>query len=456
MPATLKVEPRAVPTNRAKSPTNRSEPSSDFMAELGKARKEIEPKSSRESEKPAEPETPEASKTTAKRKAAEARERRQKEQDDTVEAPDARKPAPKADGEEAAPVEDVESAVESEGEATDVNETEETESDDPNVAAAQLAVAATAKPAEAAGDAPVEAVEGDVESLLDDDALAAILPDAPEGAESPDAEAGAATDGIALPEGLDPANGDEVPVDAVKPLTERRPRGTRASADETTTDELAVEAAAQLPAIADGAEAGVAKGASHATAAAAIDSKLAADADLFNGMMNLASPQPTAPTADSKAVAPAQQLPPELAFARANHEKIVTSVQGQALTNGGSMQIRLDPPHLGPLQVSVHMRDGVMTASFETQNDEATRLLSHSLSQLKTTLETQGITVEKLQVQQAPKSQDTNSNSNDPRNPDQQQGAREGLSEQQQQKQRQEMLKRMWSRLQGDPIDLMA
>src|SRR5690606_21434418 len=92
-----------------------------------------------------------------------------------------------------------------------------------------------------------------------------------------------------------------------------------------------------------------------------------------------------APAAADK---PAPAPPPQQAFAQQNHERIVSSVRTQLLPNGGSMQIRLQPGNLGSMQISVRMVDGVMSASFQTSNAEATRLLSHSLSQLKTTLET--------------------------------------------------------------------
>ena len=73
----------------------------------------------------------------------------------------------------------------------------------------------------------------------------------------------------------------------------------------------------------------------------------------------------------------------ESQFADANHPKIVSGITGRLLPNGGAMQLRLDPPELGAMQIKVEMRDGVMTASFETSNDQATRLLSHSLGDLR-------------------------------------------------------------------------
>ena len=173
-----------------------------------------------------------------------------------------------------------------------------------------------------------------------------------------------------------------------------------------------------------------------------------------DALLGLSSPtaQPAASIA-TKASAPVPTPTPEAQFAEANHPTIVTGVSGQLQPNGGTMQIRLDPPELGALLVSVHMRDGVMTASFETSNESATRMLSHSLNQLKSALESAGMSVEKLHVQQSTK-QDPNSSDSEKRqsaNEDQQ-------HENRQEQQRREMLRRMWRKLSGggDPLDLVA
>jgi flagellar hook-length control protein FliK len=148
----------------------------------------------------------------------------------------------------------------------------------------------------------------------------------------------------------------------------------------------------------------------------------------------------------------ATPLPPEAHFAEANHTNIVTGVQTTLLPHGGTMQIRLDPPELGALQVTVEMRDGVMNATFHTTNEDATRLLSHSLGQLKTALEAQGVTVEKIQVQQSPKNQQSQNHEDT----SQQQQQRDEASTRQEQ-QRRDMLRRMWRRVSGgDPVDLVA
>lgn len=152
---------------------------------------------------------------------------------------------------------------------------------------------------------------------------------------------------------------------------------------------------------------------------------------------------------------PAPAPPPEQQFSIDNHAKIVTAVRSSLLPNGGTMQIRLDPPELGALQISINLRDGVMSASFETSNDQATRLLSHSLNQLKTVLESQGVSVDKLHVQQSPRNEHTsNPNSDEQR---QQQG-QAADSHARREQERRELLRRMWRRLTegSDPLDMVA
>ncbi len=117
------------------------------------------------------------------------------------------------------------------------------------------------------------------------------------------------------------------------------------------------------------------------------------------------------------------------------------------------MQIRLDPPELGALSLTVRMHEGVMTASFQTSNEEATRLLSHSLSDLKTSLESQGVSVGRLHVEQAPKDPQPQSRQDGQSRSDQSQD-----SPARQEQQRREMIRRMWQKLRGvdDPLDMVA
>jgi flagellar hook-length control protein FliK len=101
--------------------------------------------------------------------------------------------------------------------------------------------------------------------------------------------------------------------------------------------------------------------------------------------------------------------------------------------------------------VSVQVRDGNISASFQTSNEQATRLLSHSLAQLKGALESAGMTVEKLQVSQTARE---NSHQGGDSSDSHQRTAQDSASRQQQQ--RRELLRRMWQKLSGDPLDLVA
>jgi flagellar hook-length control protein FliK len=153
----------------------------------------------------------------------------------------------------------------------------------------------------------------------------------------------------------------------------------------------------------------------------------------------------------ASAPAPAPENP-----SATNVASIVKGISGQLLPSGGTMQIRLDPPELGALQVTVKVQEGVISASFETSNDEATKMLSHSLGQLKQALELQGISVDRLHVQRAPRSEDSGGKSTQ-----QDGGKRQDLADQrsnQRDEQRREIMRRMWRKISGgrDPLDLVA
>ncbi len=215
------------------------------------------------------------------------------------------------------------------------------------------------------------------------------------------------------------------------------------AADSTVSDSSSIDEALQSVTAAIGVDAS----ASHTAPTAAPSAAPMAPAGFAQQLQKA-----TGPAAPSKAETPLP-TPTETHFVDANHPKIITGMHGQLLPGGGTMQIRLDPPELGDLQVTVHMKDGVMTASFETSNAEATRMLSHSLNDLKTALESSGINVEKMHVQQSTKQESRGGNSDQ-----QQQKTTEQQHEAKQEQQRREMLQRMWRKLSGtgDPLDLVA
>jgi flagellar hook-length control protein FliK len=170
--------------------------------------------------------------------------------------------------------------------------------------------------------------------------------------------------------------------------------------------------------------------------------------------LNFAKPQIDTPVQTQSIAQPAPARPPERIFSAENVPSIVTNVRANLLPNGGTMQITLNPPELGTIQVSVRMTDGVMNASFATTSEHATRLLSHSLSDLRTTLENSGVAVDKLHVEQSPKNQQSQNQSSEDR---QQQNQSQDSSARRDQERR-ELLQRMWRKLTegSDPLDLVA
>lgn len=140
--------------------------------------------------------------------------------------------------------------------------------------------------------------------------------------------------------------------------------------------------------------------------------------------------------------------------ARSNVENIVSSVRAQLLPRGGAMQMRLDPPELGALAISLKLVDGRMTASFTTENAEAARMISHNLGQLKSALEAGGVQVHRLDVKTSAESLSQSRDDESGRN---QQKQSEG-SWQQSEQQRREMVNRMWRRYAygSDELDLVA
>ncbi len=129
----------------------------------------------------------------------------------------------------------------------------------------------------------------------------------------------------------------------------------------------------------------------------------------------LPAPTPVSSQSATPAVVsqPAVPQTPVAQFAQANQQSIVSTINGKLLPNGGTMNITLNPPDLGAMQISVHMENGVMSASFETSSDQATRLLTHTLGQLKNALETQGVSVDRLHVRQSSSSDSSSSNDSD-------------------------------------------
>jgi flagellar hook-length control protein FliK len=229
-----------------------------------------------------------------------------------------------------------------------------------------------------------------------------------------------------------------------------------ADTDSPDTDSDATTATSPIASADSGDIAGDGRLADPASAAAIGQSSFATLVQSFSSAASTTTSPTPAASVNPAARGAASPASPGAKFVADNHPAIVQSVKTQLLPTGGTMRLRLDPPELGAMQVSVHLKDGVVTASFETSNDQATKMLSHSLGQLKQALESQGITVGKMHVQQSAKSQSGPNQSADSESDSDQ--SQENTSSSQQDEQRRETLRRMWERLSigGDPLDMVA
>ncbi len=106
--------------------------------------------------------------------------------------------------------------------------------------------------------------------------------------------------------------------------------------------------------------------------------------------------QHPAPNTHAETAAPAQESPaphPSDTF-----DQIVLGLRGKLDAHNGKAEIRLDPPNLGTLKVSVILDHGLLTAEFHSPSDLVRDLLKSNLEKLKTVLEGQGVSVDRLAV----------------------------------------------------------
>ena len=92
-------------------------------------------------------------------------------------------------------------------------------------------------------------------------------------------------------------------------------------------------------------------------------------------------------------------------MSRALHPALVVEQAAWAIqvthSSGQELLLQLSPPDLGVLQVSVSVRDGVLSARLEAQNLATQQILADNLPQLKDSLTQQGVAFDRIDVQLA-------------------------------------------------------
>jgi flagellar hook-length control protein FliK len=93
--------------------------------------------------------------------------------------------------------------------------------------------------------------------------------------------------------------------------------------------------------------------------------------------------------------------------------RVIRGLSAMLQQRGGSMTMRLDPPALGQLRVQMTISSGTVTAEFQPATTEAQALLDRSIATLRSALESQGLTVERLTVHAAPSTSATRETADD-------------------------------------------
>lgn len=91
-------------------------------------------------------------------------------------------------------------------------------------------------------------------------------------------------------------------------------------------------------------------------------------------------------------------LPPEQVVSAKVIHQIVKAAKVNITEGRSDIALRLDPPHLGTVQMNVTVTEGTVTASLQTSTESAKQVLQSDLATLKQSLSDAGINVDKIEV----------------------------------------------------------
>lgn len=172
-----------------------------------------------------------------------------------------------------------------------------------------------------------------------------------------------------------------------------------------------------------------------------------------------ASPSAVAQRATTASVAQESPVPADVPD---TFEQVVLGLRGQLDARNGKAEIRLDPPNLGTLRVSIALDNGALTAHFRTSSDVVRDLLSKNMDQLRSVLERQGIPVDQLAVRTENSSGQQQQAGGEQRsagqaNPDGRGNQSSGQDARQQgRSQREASFATVWQQVNQAPVDLVA
>lgn len=101
----------------------------------------------------------------------------------------------------------------------------------------------------------------------------------------------------------------------------------------------------------------------------------------------------------SARLSPAGLADPNATNDAMNSARLTRGLNNAVNQQGGTVTLRLTPPDMGTVRIQLNLQGTNVSAQFHAETDSAQRLLTQQLGQLRTSLESQGLNVEKLGVQ---------------------------------------------------------
>jgi|GEM_PF-6566630 len=134
-----------------------------------------------------------------------------------------------------------------------------------------------------------------------------------------------------------------------------------------------------------------------ATNGGGIDISALAVSSIANGSSSDASSQEQAQTLMQQMAQP-RAAADDSQQSNLNIARIARALRNGVQQNGGTINIRMTPPDLGMVRVTMNLRNGVVSASFVAENNSVSDMLSNQMGHLRNALQSHGLTIDRIDV----------------------------------------------------------
>ncbi|MGB0766198.1 MAG: flagellar hook-length control protein FliK [Phycisphaeraceae bacterium] len=121
------------------------------------------------------------------------------------------------------------------------------------------------------------------------------------------------------------------------------------------------------------------------------------------------NPAPIGVTPDAAKLAQAQPLNATADNEAVNTSRLTRGLASAVQQRGGAVTLRLTPPEMGTVRIQMQITGTSVSAAFHAESTSAQTLLTNQLAQLRSSLESKGMSVERLSVQPLAASASTSS-----------------------------------------------